>query len=587
MTTRRSALFLSISLALATTAAQAGFAGEVVVDSTSDTVAGDGVTTLREAIEQANATPNLNITFDPTVFATPQTIALTGELLITETVTISGPGADLLSIDGAGNGRVFRLDDGDTMVDKLVTMEDLTIRGGVTSGADGAGILAVETLLLRDSTVTENTAGGASGPGVRNGGGIEASAGLTLERVTISNNRGGRGAGIRSLGGSISIADSLITGNGGSISTSAFQGIGLYVRLYAGDTLLLAGSQLSGNTGTVSSGGCNGVGMNLDVEPGATATITHSRIEDNLCTVSTGSGNGGAIRAAVEGALDIMESTLSGNTLSVSGGGSVVGGGIAAYVDYAGRLTVSDSTISRNTVTGPGFGINAGGIRVSTYTDPSGSMGTPQFTLNQSTISGNAANHSGGGLSLLSEYAADLQILNSTITANTADADSNSVGSAGGIYLSGSTTIQLDHTIVAGNINQAAADTQDFDAGGGTVNARFSLIGDNDGSGLTEAPIGAPDSNGNLIGDPTGNGIIDPMLAALADYGGATHTHFPRPGSPALDAGDPTFAGPPFNDQRGGGFARILDADGNGSFVIDMGSVEFSTVIHIDGFEEL
>jgi len=43
------------------------------------------------------------------------------------------------------------------------------------------------------------------------------------------------------------------------------------------------------------------------------------------------------------------------------------------------------------------------------------------------------------------------------------------------------------------------------------------------------------------------------------------------PGSPAIDAGDPNFAPPPFSDQRGPGFNRVV----NGR--IDIGSFEVQT----------
>jgi hypothetical protein len=45
-------------------------------------------------------------------------------------------------------------------------------------------------------------------------------------------------------------------------------------------------------------------------------------------------------------------------------------------------------------------------------------------------------------------------------------------------------------------------------------------------------------------------------------------THALLPGSPAIDAGDPSFAPPPFYDQRGPGFDRVV----NGR--IDIGSFE-------------
>jgi hypothetical protein len=60
----------------------------------------------------------------------------------------------------------------------------------------------------------------------------------------------------------------------------------------------------------------------------------------------------------------------------------------------------------------------------------------------------------------------------------------------------------------------------------------------------------------------------DPMLGPLQDNGGPTFTHALLPGSPAIDAGDPSFAPPPSFDQRGPGFDRVSGSR------IDIGSFE-------------
>jgi len=104
-----------------------------------------------------------------------------------------------------------------------------------------------------------------------------------------------------------------------------------------------------------------------------------------------------------------------------------------------------------------------------------------------------------------------------------------------------------------------------------TLTVRYSLISDNTGTDLAEAPVGMPDANGNLIGDPNGMGVIDPLLAPLADNGGPTQTHALLPGSPAIDAGDPSFAPPPVFDQRSDPFDRVFGGR------IDMGAYERQT----------
>ncbi|MCA9100001.1 MAG: hypothetical protein KDA63_02560, partial [Planctomycetales bacterium] len=89
----------------------------------------------------------------------------------------------------------------------------------------------------------------------------------------------------------------------------------------------------------------------------------------------------------------------------------------------------------------------------------------------------------------------------------------------------------------------------------------------------------------NLIEDGSGglNDTItgDPLLGPLADNGGPTMTHALLPGSPAIDAGDPAFAAPPYLDQRG--YYRVVDGDGDMTARIDMGAFEYASVPPLAG----
>jgi hypothetical protein len=67
---------------------------------------------------------------------------------------------------------------------------------------------------------------------------------------------------------------------------------------------------------------------------------------------------------------------------------------------------------------------------------------------------------------------------------------------------------------------------------------------------------------------------IDPRLGPLANNGGRTQTHALLTGSPAIDAGDDSYAFGP-NDQRGAPFARIRDgADADTTAKVDIGALE-------------
>ncbi|MEZ6072922.1 MAG: choice-of-anchor Q domain-containing protein [Pirellulales bacterium] len=74
---------------------------------------------------------------------------------------------------------------------------------------------------------------------------------------------------------------------------------------------------------------------------------------------------------------------------------------------------------------------------------------------------------------------------------------------------------------------------------------------------------------------------VDPLLGPLADNGGPTMTHALLPGSPAIDAGDPAFVGPPYADQRG--YYRVVDGDGDMTARIDMGAFEYASVAPLPG----
>ena len=83
-------------------------------------MAGNALTSLREAIGFAERSGGV-VTFDPTVFASPQTITLTEEVAgitvdnivglvvnsLNGAVTIAGPGAGLLTVQGEPGSPVF------------------------------------------------------------------------------------------------------------------------------------------------------------------------------------------------------------------------------------------------------------------------------------------------------------------------------------------------------------------------------------------------------------------------------------------------------------------------------------------------
>jgi hypothetical protein len=223
-------------------------------------------------------------------------------------------------------------------------------------------------------------------------------------------------------------------------------------------------------------------------------------------------------------------------------------------------LAINSSTISHNSSEDDG-----GGIKFSGYRNRLGDEPGP-FSLNFSTVSGNTAVEHGGAIAIYGT---------SAVTIGYSTIYDNSSG-IGGAIKGGASTI-VNHSIVAGN--KAILGPVDI---GGSYGGdgwalvpvlHYSLIGNNDGTNLIEAPVGSPDANGNFIGGSI-HGIIDPHLAPLADNGGPTPTHALLATSPALDAGNPSLipgvGGIPEFDQRGTPFSRVI------STAMDMGSYESS-----------
>lgn len=589
----------------------------------------DGVTSLREAIFAANTVPGADeIRFDPGLFAAgAQTILLThGELAITESLTITGPGADVLTIDASGsdptpdvnNGdgsRIFLINDGrdDVVVETIVS--GLTFTGGDASGVGGGAILARANLAILNCVFDGNATG-------NNGGAIATMPGvsgqLTIDATTIADNVAVWFGGGVYWQGPFAIAASRLSGNqairGGAaylwstresgdaiantviVENEASLGAGVYWR---GGNLNISNATISQNTAVSAPGfpSVLGRGGGLRLR-GQLATIANSTISGNQAgtgggvyalqanftvrdsTISENSATalGGGIRGGV--AVEILDSKVQNNRAGRSGGGvtgglvtvrrSLIDGNTAGTLDAprpsesyfaaggirAGAVVVDSSTISRNFAADRGGGISISG-------------GLADSTITNSTISGNAANEGGGVFHAPTHL---LWIEHSTITENEAVTNRGEPGRGGGLAeaLRGSDSmLRVRNSIVAGNATSGTG--PDIVAGPGGF-YRFNLIGDASGpAALTEAPVGSPDANGNLVGGPA-HGVIDPQLGPLADNGGPTLTHALLPGSPAIDAGDaalrPGVVGVPEFDQRGEPLARVVGAR------IDIGAVE-------------
>jgi hypothetical protein len=112
-----------IAIALFCAVALLAHGATITVTNTNDS----GPGSLRQALAIANDG-------DTITFAVSGTIGLTsGELLVDKNVTIEGPGAAALAVDGTANSRVFHI-----ALFKNVTVSGLTIANGYVGGVGAA-----------------------------------------------------------------------------------------------------------------------------------------------------------------------------------------------------------------------------------------------------------------------------------------------------------------------------------------------------------------------------------------------------------------------------------------------------------------
>lgn len=371
-----------------------------------------GAGSLRDAIDQSNASRSKDvIKFDPSVFTSGTVINLTsGELAITDSVTIKGLGADLVTIDAGDLSRIFNINDGTSKL-LSVSLSGLTLSNADAGmGNDGGGIFNAEALSITASSITSNKAGGS-------GGGIfsDSAGKFILKNSTVAGNSAdGSGGGLYLVGsGSAQIAGSLLAGN-----SAALDGGGAYI--LTGKSVSLTDLTVASNTTTAGVG----AGLNLgSLNAKAAITLKDSSIAGNvsgnavgglyvgtgkvtLDTVNFGGNVGtqgvGGMASTGEGSLTIKNSRFQGNEALTSEGGGLsldgpravtiskteflanvaFGAGGAIHLDNAVSLKLTGSTIQDNLAeTGAGLSLKAGSTAA----------------LSKVTLQGNVAAGDGGG----------------------------------------------------------------------------------------------------------------------------------------------------------------------------------------------
>jgi CSLREA domain-containing protein len=226
--------------------------------------------TLRQAILSAASGDTINFA------AGIATINLTtDELLIDKSLTIRGPGANLLSVQrsAAGSTPVFRVFN-IAFAAVNVTLSGLTIANGIDPGS-GGGIFntSTSTVNVSNCTLIGNQATFGVGGGIANN---SSGGAINVTNCTLSGNAAAFGGGILNNHGTMTITNSTISGN-----STGNDGGGIYNF----DTLTIINSTVSGNSATAG-GSSSGGGVYNDLGTGATLNVRNSIIAKNTASVA-------------------------------------------------------------------------------------------------------------------------------------------------------------------------------------------------------------------------------------------------------------------------------------------------------------
>ncbi|MCB0156111.1 MAG: CSLREA domain-containing protein, partial [Anaerolineae bacterium] len=282
---------------------------------------------------------------------------------------------------------------------------------------------------------------------------------------------------------------------------------------------------------------------NLVIEgPGAAdLTIRHSNETDfRLFTI------------AAETEVTIAWLTLADGNLPTEQGGAI---------SNSGELIIYQTVFENNFATAGGAIFNAGNLTVdeTTFHENGGHSGgaiysTGTTEIHNSTFANNEATANDGGA--IFAGGGTVTISNSTVTANSA------VQYGGGLVTSANTpsTVNVYNSTFYGN--SAGYSGGSFSKFQGTVSLKNTIVaaspsGGNCSGSLTSLGYNLSSDNSCGLSASGDQQNVDPLLGSLADNGGLSQTHALLADSPAIDAGDPAFAAPPDNDQRGSGFPRI------------------------------
>ena len=480
-----------------------------------------GPGSLRDAIAQANS----NAGPDTVNFAVNGTIVLTsGAIPITEALTITGPGAAQLLIDGNANNRIFLIQEASPLgcpaltgpSDYLVTISGVTLQNAHRNTDNSAGaIFTVHSLNLDSVVIRDNQA--------------KAGGGLTF--------------GTQYAGQTLTISNSVFSHN------------------IAKPLSVVTSNQQGGAFRVVEN--CGGTNVNTAIP--VTVTVTNTLFTGNRVQPQGAfSGWGGAIYSSAYADITITDSRIVGNFVDAPNppvaNQSYQGGAIRGF---AKSWTIQRTEISDNAVfdaTGSDQ-TRGGAIEVLNY-DPNlqGAADVSPMKIIDSTISGNSVPSTSGAILAFGNVALELD--NTTVAYNMAAS-----GRTGGIIMStGATSPPSSGNATAPTLKMVSSILARSSPGTGDLSTNVAVM-PSFTVDATNSLIQSICPTCNITVSGSGNVLSGLGTQPLGYWGGPSRTHQLYNPSPPIDAGSNPLS--LATDQRG--FPRVAGAGA------DMGSYEWST----------
>jgi hypothetical protein len=520
------------------------------LDTSTDT---DNLTSLREAIAFARTFADGAVPEVKFAASVRGTITLSGTNIDisrsgTAKMTITGPGAGALALNGNNVSNIFYISSGDVTVSGLAFTNGNAVNTapGSTGGTDRGGAINSDggILSINDCVFTANRSAFF-------GGAIDAQGPLKLSGCAFTDNVSNRYEGAVFMGGGTvanpdSVVDCTFSGNSAGNTVNSDNNSGA-LGVYGGGATVISNCTFSNNAVI----GARSYGGAIFISVGNNSTVAFTG-----CTFSGNSaplGQGGVIYANGGQSVSFGNCSLSNNS-------ALQGGGV---YHTSGPVTMTGCTLNNN---------SAGAVDGDATSGQGGAIyGRSPLSMTNCTVSNNSAATIGGGIYLGGGNRGTTLSLNfTTVTTNRSTGAS---GSGGGVFIGNADTGDIARSIIAGNTAATNPDTRGAFTSGG-----FNVIGNvGTSTGFPADNAATPDITGTTASP------VDAKLALLADNGGprvgapgsltGLATHALLAGSPALDF--VTTLGGVATDQRGVTRPQAARAD-SGAFEAQIPSIDLN-----------